>query len=146
MTKDAIREGFDHLRDGGELAPLEAAARSRGEADWLVGMNGTRAATKVGRLDGVVSLGRVQTPTLALIVRRDLEIDAFVPETYFQVDARFELDEERAYTGRWFEGKEDRTAEQERAEAVAAAAAGADAVVDRSSARSASSGRRCSTT
>ena len=94
MTRDAIREGFDHLRDGAEMAPLEAAARSRSEADWLVGMNGTRAATKVGRLDGVVSLGRVQTPTLALIVRRDLEIDAFVPETYFQVDARFELDEE----------------------------------------------------
>src|SRR5436305_6563258 len=111
------------------MAPLTYAARSRGEADWLVGMNGTRAGTKVGRLDGVVSLGRVQTPTLALIVRRDAEIDAFVPETYFQVDARFELDDERAYNGRWFEGREDRTAERERAEAVAAAAAGADATV-----------------
>ena len=115
MTKDAIREGFEHLRDAAEMAPLSAAARSRGEADWLVGMNGTRAATKVGRLEGVVSLGRVQTPTLALIVRRDLEIDAFVPETYFQVDARFELDQERTYLGRWFEGKEDRTSERERA-------------------------------
>jgi DNA topoisomerase-3 len=129
MTRDAIREGFDHLRDGAEMAPLEAAARSRSEADWLVGMNGTRAATKVGRLDGVVSLGRVQTPTLALIVRRDLEIDAFVPETYFQVDARFELDESRTYVGRWFEGREDRTAERERAEAVAAAARGAPSTV-----------------
>ena len=129
MTRDAIREGFDHLRDGAEMAPLEAAARSRSEADWLVGMNGTRAATKVGRLDGVVSLGRVQTPTLALIVRRDLEIDAFVPETYFQVDARFELDESRTYVGRWFEGREDRTPERERAEAVAAAAGGAPATV-----------------
>ncbi len=129
MTRDAIREGFDHLRDGAEMAPLEAAARSRSEADWLVGMNGTRAATKVGRLDGVVSLGRVQTPTLALIVRRDLEIDAFVPETYFQVDARFELDEGRTYVGRWFEGREDRTAERERAEAVAAAAGGAPSTV-----------------
>src|SRR5437764_11266525 len=109
MTKDAIREGFEQLRDGREMRNLEAAARSRGEADWLVGMNGTRAATTVRRLDGVVSLGRVQTPTLALIVRRDLEIDAFVPETYFQVDATFQLDEERRYTGRWFEGKEDRT-------------------------------------
>ena len=129
MTRDAIREGFDHLRDGAEMAPLEAAARSRSEADWLVGMNGTRAATKVGRLDGVVSLGRVQTPTLALIVRRDLEIDAFVPETYFQVDARFELDESRTYVGRWFEGREDRAPERERAEAVAAAAGGAPATV-----------------
>jgi len=129
MTRDAIREGFDQLREGDEMLPLEAAARSRGEADWLVGMNGTRAATKVGRLDGVVSLGRVQTPTLALIVRRDLEIDAFVPETYFQVDARFELDGDRSYVGRWFEGKADRTAERERAEAVATAARGADATV-----------------
>ena len=99
MTKDAIRDGFEHLRDSSEMAPLSAAARSRGEADWLVGMNGTRAATKVGRLEGVVSLGRVQTPTLALIVRRDLEIDAFVPETYFQVDARFQLDQERTLPG-----------------------------------------------
>jgi DNA topoisomerase-3 len=129
MTKDAIREGFEHLRDSSEMAPLSAAARSRGEADWLVGMNGTRAATKVGRLEGVVSLGRVQTPTLALIVRRDLEIDAFVPETYFQVDARFQLDQERTYLGRWFEGKEDRTSEHQRAQAVADAASGADASV-----------------
>jgi DNA topoisomerase III len=129
MTRDAIREGFSHLRDGAELEPLGDAARSRGEADWLVGMNGTRAATKVGRLEGVVSLGRVQTPTLALIVRRDLEIDAFVPETYFQVDARFQLDQERTYLGRWFEGKEDRTPEQERAQRIADAAAGANATV-----------------
>src|SRR5437588_2386910 len=127
MTKDAIREGFGHLRDGREMVPLGAAARSRGEADWLVGLNGTRAATKVGRMEGVVSLGRVQTPTLALIVRRDLEIDAFVPETYFQVDATFQLDEERRYKGRWFEGRDDRTSDLERAEAVATAAAGSDA-------------------
>jgi DNA topoisomerase-3 len=131
MTRAAITEGFEHLRDGEEMANLEAAARSRSEADWLVGMNGTRAATVRGRaLGGVVSLGRVQTPTLALIVRRDLEIDAFEPETYFQVDARFALDGPRAYTGRWFEGKEDRTSERERAEAVAAAATGAPATVE----------------
>jgi DNA topoisomerase-3 len=131
MTRAAIIEGFDNLRDGAEMANLEAAARSRSEADWLVGMNGTRAATVRGRaLGGVVSLGRVQTPTLALIVRRDLEIDAFEPETYFQVDARFGLDGPRAYTGRWFEGKEDRTSERERADAVAAAATGAAATVE----------------
>jgi hypothetical protein len=93
MTKDAIRDGFENLRPGEEMEPLAAAARSRSEADWLVGMNATRAATVKGRsLGGVVSLGRVQTPTLALIVRRDLEIDAFEPQTYFQVDARFGLD------------------------------------------------------
>ena len=130
MTKDAIRDGFENLRPGEEMEPLAAAARSRSEADWLVGMNATRAATVKGRsLGGVVSLGRVQTPTLALIVRRDLEIDAFEPQTYFQVDARFGLDGPRTYTGRWFEGKEDRTSEREVADAVAAAAGGADALV-----------------
>jgi DNA topoisomerase-3 len=131
MTRAAIGEGFENLRGGGEMVNLQAAARSRSEADWLVGMNATRAATVRGRaLGGVVSLGRVQTPTLALIVRRDLEIDAFEPETYFQVDARFGLDGPRAYTGRWFEGKEDRTSERERADAVAAAATGAPATVE----------------
>jgi DNA topoisomerase III len=131
MTRAAINDGFGRLRDGEEMKNLEAAARSRSEADWLVGMNATRAATVRGRaLGGVVSLGRVQTPTLALIVRRDLEIDAFEPETYFQVDARFGLDGPRTYSGRWFEGKEDRTGERERAEAVAAAAAGAPAAVE----------------
>ncbi|HXD69328.1 MAG TPA: DNA topoisomerase 3 [Gaiellales bacterium] len=131
MTRAAIGEGFENLRDGQEMVNLQAAARSRSEADWLVGMNATRAATVRGRaLGGVVSLGRVQTPTLALIVRRDLEIDAFEPETYFQVDARFGLDGPRTYTGRWFEGKEDRTSERERADAVAAAAAGAPATVE----------------
>jgi DNA topoisomerase III len=131
MTRAAIGEGFENLRDGEEMVNLQAAARSRSEADWLVGMNATRAATVRGRaLGGVVSLGRVQTPTLALIVRRDLEIDAFEPETYFQVDARFGLDGPRTYTGRWFEGKDDRTSERERADAVAAAAAGAPATVE----------------
>src|ERR687883_1176785 len=66
MTKQAIREGFERLRPGEQLRDLEAAARSRSEADWLVGMNATRAATIRGRawVGGVVSLGRVQTPTL----------------------------------------------------------------------------------
>ena len=80
MTKQAIGEGFARLRPGEQLQPLEAAARSRSEADWLVGMNATRAATIRGRawVGGVVSLGRVQTPTLAMIVRREQEIQAFV--------------------------------------------------------------------
>src|SRR5262249_26314315 len=84
MTKQAIREGFERLRPGEQLRQLEAAARSRSEADWLVGMNATRAATIRGRawVGGVVSLGRVQTPTLALIVKREREIQAFVPEPY----------------------------------------------------------------
>src|SRR5256714_12145079 len=87
MTKQAIREGFERLRPGDQLAPLEAAARSRSEADWLVGMNATRAATIRGRawVGGVVSLGRVQTPTLALMVKREREIQAFVPVPFWLV-------------------------------------------------------------
>src|SRR5436305_3639080 len=101
MTKQAIREGFERLRPGTELQQLEAAARSRSEADWLVGMNATRAATIRGRawVGGVVSLGRVQTPTLALIVKREREIQAFVPEPYWLVHASFDP----RYEGLWFD-------------------------------------------
>src|SRR5947209_7577528 len=78
MTPDAMRQALAHLRPASELAPLEAAARSRSEADWIVGMNATRAATIRLRssFDGAVSLGRVQTPTLAILARREQEIRA----------------------------------------------------------------------
>jgi DNA topoisomerase III len=101
MTKQAIRDGFEQLRPGEQLEPLEAAARARSEADWLVGMNATRAATIRGRawVGGVVSLGRVQTPTLAIIVRREREIQAFVPEPYWLVHATFDP----RYQGLWFD-------------------------------------------
>jgi DNA topoisomerase III len=107
MTKTAIREAFEHLRPGEELKSLEEAARSRSEADWLVGMNATRAASIRLRaaFDGAVSLGRVQTPTLALVARREEEIRNFVPEPYWLVEARFEADGERRYTGRYLGGK-----------------------------------------
>src|SRR5918998_864307 len=116
MTKQAIREGFDRLRPGEQLAPLEAAARSRSEADWLVGMNATRAATIRGRawVGGVVSLGRVQTPTLALIVKRGREIQAFVPEPYWLVRATFDPRHE----GLWFEGDETRLKDGKRADDI----------------------------
>jgi DNA topoisomerase-3 len=86
---------------------LEEAARSRSEADWLVGMNATRAASIRLRaaFDGAVSLGRVQTPTLALVVRRELEIRAFVPEPYWLVEALFAAAGERVYSGRYLGGK-----------------------------------------
>jgi DNA topoisomerase-3 len=101
MTKTAIREGFEQLRPGNQLQPLESAARARSEADWLVGMNATRAATIRGRawVGGVVSLGRVQTPTLAIIVAREREIQAFVPEPYWLVHATFDP----RYEGLWFD-------------------------------------------
>src|SRR5579862_9201462 len=92
MTKQAIRQAFGRLREASELASLEAAARSRSEADWIVGMNATRAATIRLRsaFDGAVSLGRVQTPTLAILARREQEIREFVPEPYWVVDATFD--------------------------------------------------------
>src|SRR5689334_22882044 len=123
MTNDAMREGFAHLRDGAELAKLEAAARSRSEADWIVGMNATRAATIRLRssFDGAVSLGRVQTPTLAILTRREEEIRAFVPEPYWLVDARFGADGDRNYEGRFHAGAKPRVASADEAEAIAAA-------------------------
>jgi DNA topoisomerase III len=107
MTRKAIQDAFEHLRNGEEMRLLEEAARSRSEADWLVGMNATRAATIRLRaaFDGAVSLGRVQTPTLALVARREQEIRAFVPEPYWLVEARFAATGERLYSGRYLGGK-----------------------------------------
>ena len=107
MTKKAIQDGFDKLRPSEQMAALERAARSRSEADWLVGMNATRAASIRLRaaFDGAVSLGRVQTPTLAIVVRRELEIRSFVPEPYWLVDALFEASGDREYNGRYLGGK-----------------------------------------
>ncbi len=91
MTSAAMKDAFAGLRPASEFALLEDAARSRSEADWIVGMNATRAATIRLRssFDGAVSLGRVQTPTLAIIARREEEIRAFKPEPYWLVDATF---------------------------------------------------------
>ena len=122
MTKRAIENAFAALRPGSELASLEAAARSRSEADWIVGMNATRAATIRLRssFDGAVSLGRVQTPTLAILARREEEIRAFKPEPYWIVDASFDTveDRPRAYEGRYYAGANPRLASAEEARAV----------------------------
>src|SRR3954462_15767680 len=128
MTRQAIRDAFSHLRPGSELRPLEDAARSRSEADWVVGMNATRAATvKARSLGGVISLGRVQTPTLAILVRREKEIEAFKPVPYWIVDASFEPVEaggRPGYKGRWFDKGGERLSDGERAELIAKAASG----------------------
>src|SRR5205807_2648160 len=91
MTSTAMKGAFASLRPASEFELLEDAARSRSEADWIVGMNATRAATIRLRssFDGAVSLGRVQTPTLAIVARREEEIKAFTPEPYWLVDASF---------------------------------------------------------
>jgi DNA topoisomerase-3 len=129
MTKHAIEEAFGELRPGSELASLEAAARSRSEADWIVGMNATRAATIRLRssFDGAVSLGRVQTPTLAILARREEEIRAFKPEPYWVVDASFEAVAEppgRSYEGRHHVGASPRLKTAEEAAAIVAACSG----------------------
>src|SRR5438876_2101356 len=92
MTSAAMKGALAALRPGAEFARLEAAARSRSEADWIVGMNATRAATIRLRsaFDGAVSLGRVQMPTLAILAKREQEIRDFVPEPYWVVDAVFD--------------------------------------------------------
>ncbi len=120
MTRKAIEDAFERLRPGAEMASLEDAARSRSEADWLVGMNATRAASIRLRaaFDGAVSLGRVQTPTLALVARREEEIRAHVPEPYWLVEAGFAASGDRSYSGRYLGGK--RIAEDEAAAIVEA--------------------------
>ena len=121
MTSKAIKEAFSSLRPASEFELLEQAARSRSEADWIVGMNATRAATIRLRssFDGAVSLGRVQTPTLAIIARREEEIRAFVPEPYWLVDATFEtVDDPRSYVGRYYAGSQPRLKTAEEATAI----------------------------
>jgi DNA topoisomerase-3 len=86
MTPAAIREAFGQLRADADMQRLEAAARSRAEADWMVGINGTRALTAFNSKDGgffLTTVGRVQTPTLTLVVEREERIQAFVPRDYW---------------------------------------------------------------
>ncbi|HEX8976187.1 MAG TPA: DNA topoisomerase 3 [Solirubrobacteraceae bacterium] len=133
MTKSAIQAAFAALRPAEELATLEAAARSRSEADWIVGMNATRAATIRLRssFDGAVSLGRVQTPTLAILARREEEIRAFRPEPYWIVDASFDAvsDGPRAYEGRYHTGANPRLDSAAQARAVVEACRGGQGTI-----------------
>ena len=129
MTTEAIKQALGALREASELATLEAAARSRSEADWIVGMNATRAATIRLRssFDGAVSLGRVQTPTLAILARREQEIRDFRPEPYWVVDATFDPVADprpRTYEGRFHAGANPRIKTAEEAAAIVAEAEG----------------------
>jgi len=105
MTQQSIRDGFSKLRQDREMRPLADAAKSRSEADWLVGINGTRAMTAFNSKEGgfyLTTVGRVQTPTLAILVEREDKIRAFTSRAYWEVHARFEA-KAGEYAGRWFE-------------------------------------------
>ncbi len=103
LTPDAIRAGFKQLRAGADYDRLADAARGRSRADWLVGMNISRSVT-LGQ-DDTFSVGRVQTPTLAMIVQRELEIRDFVPQDYLEVHAKLEADPQGEFKGVWFKGE-----------------------------------------
>ena len=120
MTATAIRDGFAHLRSDEEMLPLADAARCRSEADWLIGINGTRAMTAFNSQEGgfyKTTVGRVQTPTLAILVEREKVIRAFQPRDYWEVEAEFQA-VAGTYRGKWFDEKfkksEDEHAKAER--------------------------------
>lgn len=107
MTKDAIRKGFNTLRSGSEMQGLADAAVCRSESDWLVGINGTRAMTAFNSKTGgfhLTTVGRVQTPTLAILVEREEKIRRFKTRDYWEVEAEF-AGEAGTYRGRWFDEK-----------------------------------------
>ncbi|HEX3758551.1 MAG TPA: DNA topoisomerase, partial [Kofleriaceae bacterium] len=129
LTDEAIRRGFAALRPGAQLEPLADAARSRSEADWLVGMNATRAVTARGRAagdDALYSIGRVQTPTLAMLVRREQAIRAFVPRPYWEVRGTFTTAGGQRFTAGWRHGADSELRRLGSA-ALAEAIAGRDA-------------------
>src|SRR5712675_2331605 len=105
MTPAAIREGFDTLRTGESMLPLADAAICRSESDWLVGINGTRAMTAFNSKSGgfhLTTVGRVQTPTLAILVEREEKIKKFVSKDYWEVHGTFAA-QAGEYPGRWFD-------------------------------------------
>ena len=105
MTPQAIRDGFAHLRSDAQMQGLADAARSRSEADWLVGINGTRAMTAFNSRDGgffLTTVGRVQTPTLSIMVEREEKIRKHVARAYWEVKASFDA-QAGQYDGKWFD-------------------------------------------
>lgn len=107
MTPAAIRDGFDHLRTDKQMLPLADAARCRSEADWLVGINGTRAMTAFNSRDGgffLTTVGRVQTPTLSIMVEREEKIRKHVSRDYWELKATFAA-QAGEYEGKWFDPK-----------------------------------------
>jgi len=149
MTKGAIREGLDHLRDNQEMIPLEDTALCRSEADWLIGINATRALTCYNsRFGGFrkTPCGRVQTPTLSLLVKREAERRAFVPTDYFELHANFQC-QDVSYEGVWIDlefkkdpekphGRQNRIWDKEQARQIVEKCQGKEAVVEETSKKS----------
>ena len=132
MTPQAIRDGFDRLRSDRDMQPLAEAAKCRSEADWLVGINGTRAMTAFNSKEGgfyLTTVGRVQTPTLAILVEREEKIRAFTPRDYWEVHARFGA-KAGEYPGRWFDPQFKKDEDAERKAERLWSAAHASAVVE----------------
>ncbi|MBS1144194.1 MAG: topoisomerase [Proteobacteria bacterium] len=137
MTQGAIRDGFSRLRQGNEMQGLSDAAVCRSESDWLVGINGTRAMTAFNSKTGgfhLTTVGRVQTPTLAIVVEREKKIREFKPRDYWEVEAEFAA-KAGSYRGKWFDesfkgknddehARADRLWEEKRADAIRAATLG----------------------
>ena len=142
MTPQAIRDGFNNLRTNAQMQPLADAARCRSEADWLVGINGTRAMTAFNSRDGgffLTTVGRVQTPTLSVVVEREELIRKFVSRDYWEIHASFHA-EAGDYPSKWFnpahkkdaddaEKKADRVWTQREAQTIADAVRGQQATV-----------------
>ncbi len=141
MTPAAIREGFEKLRSDEQMLPLADAARCRSEADWLVGINGTRAMTAFNSRDGgffLTTVGRVQTPTLSVVVEREEKIRKHVARDYWELRANFDA-QAGQYEGKWFdpawkknddaERRADRLWTQAQADEIAKAVLGQPAVV-----------------
>jgi DNA topoisomerase-3 len=146
MTPQAIRDGFDNLRTNAQMQPLADAARCRSEADWLVGINGTRAMTAFNSRDGgffLTTVGRVQTPTLSVVVEREEQIRAFISRDYWEIHATFGA-KAGAYPAKWFnpqwkkdfddaEKKSDRIWSESDAQAIANAVRGQQGTVSEES-------------
>ena len=127
MTPGAIRDGFANLRRDEDMLPLADAARCRSEADWLIGINGTRAMTAFNLKEGgfyLTTVGRVQTPTLSIVVEREEKIKKFVPRDYWEVRAEF-VCAAGIYEGRWLDKqhKKDENDPEKRAERLWSVAA-----------------------
>jgi len=142
MTTDAIKQAFGELREGSSMEPLKSAAKSRSESDWLIGINGTRAVTLRlfgSRAGKVATVGRVQTPTLALVVQRELEIRNFKPTAFWRITGKFEI-QEGEYEGTYHRDekkkvetnphdKTDRIWEKETADAIISKLASAQTAI-----------------